>query len=258
MLRWLLMCVMAVSFCAGHHVYAQEADERSYATWAECEQCSKSEKQKCKKGKLGRACRRMKRKCVNIESDCFELRKIFEAPLSAEEEEERVDESDSVPEPSPPPAKSPASTVRERVPEATPEPYGPVESMIFTHPPPTIAAPSPPKPDDPLWTIVGYSGLGVGALLVGVGAWQGIVALDESTTYVEATTQRQALAARDRGLAAAMNANVLFAAGGVVAGTSITLLILDALGVLDAKDGTAISVGLRDNGAQLFWSVSVP
>lgn len=78
-----------------------------------------------------------------------------------------------------------------------------------------------PDPESSQWLrpvrIGGYAAVGVGAIITGLGAWQGYESWDTRRAFAHAGTQRDAFALRARGERAATRANMLFGIGGALA-----------------------------------------
>ncbi|MDO8425105.1 MAG: hypothetical protein Q7T01_01150 [bacterium] len=290
-MRWWLYCALLIAVLDRSAARAdgtkdtKKDDESAYGTWAECQLCDQRAQETCVAGAAGKQCRRMQRKCRNIESDCVELRKIFfesEPPQALPGEGD--DALSSAPDPdaadavrataSPPAPDAPAripfvSPVTELAPSPTHEHVPHVRDAlpfaIKTAPVPMMPVPHArgrdPSVDVPahepvsLAAVAGYSGIGVGAALAGIGAWQGAMALRAGEEYAQTTIQRDAVAIRERGAAAAHRATALFVAGGTVAGAALATLILDALGIFDVADVASADAQLAAPGA--VWTIAV-
>jgi hypothetical protein len=98
------------------------------------------------------------------------------------------------------------------------------------------AAPSAPRSSwrRPL-RIATLSGIGVGLLGLGLGAWQGIVAKQAEADFRSADAQHEALDAKQRSETAGARANLLIGAGAAVTVVASTVLTLDLLGIFQSR-----------------------
>lgn len=108
-------------------------------------------------------------------------------------------------------------------------------------PPPTFTAPplSPPQfmdhdaipPSDAgvsTLAVSGWSSAALGVVAGGLGAWQGIIALEQQEAYAHARSQIDALDAKSAGETAGLAANIAYASCGALVATAIVLFIADA------------------------------
>ncbi|MDO8425099.1 MAG: hypothetical protein Q7T01_01120 [bacterium] len=270
-----IFLAFAMVLGASSDVAADEQSTERYPTWKECWECRDVEQEDCAKGKRGSACRKKKRQCDRIEPECYEIEQSIFGP---EEGDAAADdtaaqgaiEPEIVPEPelvAPPPvldggmSGDAAAAADDAVPGA---------ATVMPFELPRLPAPSsassvttggaPRVPTAPSrWTsgiaFASYGAAGIGIVLVGTGAWQGMEAVAASRAFAAASTQPAAFVARDRGMRAASYANGLLIGGSALAASAATVLLLEYLGVFDSSNADRIAFVPTAHGVQIVGMI---
>lgn len=272
--------VVALAFSTSGSARGDEQPAQRPPTWKECWSCRDIEQEQCPKGKAGSACRKKHRRCDTIEAECFELEQSIFGPEGGEEPADPApaddaaagDDADAAVPPDPelvPPPRMPAAPAGEAplpdavlpetvpAPEQQPVPSFPSASVVRM---PPLVEPAVQETSS-RWTsgiaVASYCGIGVGAALAGVGAWQGLEAVAASRDFATAATQPEVFAARDRGVRAVTLANTFLISGAALAGASVVVAAISAAGVFDADD-PVLSLAPAPGGATVAWTVALP